>query len=204
MWPQIQVEIQVQINVPGQSKNNIAKTTEIWPGSERETAEEDLWQKTCLSVKSVISPIQESICTELHYKSCSGSGGGGFWGGSWEMGGTEGLGFLCCGLVCPRGCAPLPLSAAPVGVSHTAIPVSTIGLGFPLPLWPMLTVDNFVSGLVSFISHLGAVPGSWAVTTLLALSQDLSLHGSGCRRCSPFFTWACRPSHYTLTCAGKV
>lgn len=76
------------------------------------------------------------------------------------MGGTGGLGYLCCGLVCPRGCAPLPLSVTPVGVSHTAIPVSTIGLGYPLPRRPMLTVDNFVSGLVSFISHLGALPGS--------------------------------------------
>lgn len=121
-------------------------------------------------------------------KSCSGSGGDGFWGGSWEMGSIRGLGYLCCGLVCPRGCAPLPLSTAPVGVSHTAIPVTTIVLGFPLPLWPMLTEDNFVSGLVSFISHLGALPGSQTVTTLLTLSQLLSLQGSGCRRCSAFFT----------------
>lgn len=93
-------------------------------------------------------------------KSCSGSGEDGFWGGSWEMGGTGGLGYWCYGLVCPGGCTLLPLSPAPVGVSHTAIPVSTIGLGFPLPHWPMLTVDNFVPGLVSFISHLGALPGS--------------------------------------------
>lgn len=146
----------------------------------------------CPSAKSVISSIQESICTEMLDESCSGGGGDGFWGGSWEMGGTEGLGYLCCGLVCSRGCAPLPLSAAPVGVSHTAIPVSTIGLGFPLPHWPMLTVDNFVFGLVSFISHLGALPGSRTVTTLLALSQLLSLQGSGCRRRSLFFTWASR------------
>lgn len=136
-------------------------------------------------------------------KSCSGSEGDGFWGGSWEMGGTGGLGYRCCRLVCPRGCTLLPLSAAPVGVSHTAILVSTIGLG-PPPLWPMLTVDNFVSWLVSFISHLGALPGSWTVTTLLALSQLLSLQGSGCRRCSSFFTWACRLSHHTLTYVGKV
>lgn len=87
----------------------------------------------------------------------------------WIMG-NGGLGYLCCGLVCPRGCAPLPLSAAPVGISHTTIPVSTIGLGFPCPCRPMLTIDNFVSRLVSFISHLGALPGSWTVTTLLALS----------------------------------
>lgn len=117
------------------------------------------------------------------------------------MGGTGGLGYLCCGLVCPRGCTLLPLSAAPVGVSHTATLVSTIGLGFPLPCWPMLSLDNFVSGLVSFISHLGALPGSWTVTTLLSLSRLLSLQGSGCSRRSPFFTWACRPSHHTLTLA---
>lgn len=134
----------------------------------------------------------------------SSSGGDEFWGGSWEIGSTEGLGYLCCGLVCPRGCTPLPMSAAPVGISHTAIPVSTIGLGFSLPYWPMLTVDNFVSELVSFILHLGALPGSWTVTTLLALSWPLSLQGSGCRQCSLFFTWASRPSHHTLTYGRKV
>lgn len=201
------VEKWVQINVTAQSENNTANTTEIWPGSERETTEED---ETCddrrrPSAESVISSIQERVCTEMPYKSCSGSGGDGFWGGSWEMGGTGGSGYLRCGLVYPRGCTPLPLSAAPVGISHTAILVSTIVLGFPLPFRLMLTIDNFVSGLVSFISHLGALPGSWTVTTLLALSRLLSLQGSGCRRRSPSFTCrACRPSHHTLTYVGKV
>lgn len=71
----------------------------------------------------------------------------------------------------------------PLWAFHTAIPVSTIGLGFPRPCCPMLTVDNFVSLLVSFISHLGA-----------CLGAEQWLH---CMHCP-------RPCHYKAQVAGGI
>ncbi len=51
----------------------------------------------------------------------------------------------------------LPPSSTPVGVSETLIQSPSIGSGFPFPRWPMQAADNFVSVLVSFISHLGSL-----------------------------------------------